>query len=104
MIFRPVPLLIQHPVSLRKRTDATPLSFFFLDWRELKRPESSMAIACDSTSANRPPKYPGEDTTPTSQREIRGWYAYGIAAEVFAVCGVGMAIPFAFYCAIYWQR
>lgn len=52
-----------------------------------------MAIASDSTSANRPPRYPGEDTTPTSQREIRGWYAYGIAAEVFAVCGVGMSMP-----------
>jgi hypothetical protein len=37
----------------------------------------------------RPPRYPGEDTTPTSRKEIWGWYAYGIAAEVFAVCGVG---------------
>jgi len=55
-----------------------------------------MVIASDSTSANRPPKYPGEDTTPTSQREIRGWYAYGIAAEVFAVCGVGMVMPLLF--------
>lgn len=55
-----------------------------------------MAIASDSASVNRPPKYPGEDTTPTSQREIRGWYAYGIAAEVFAVCGVGMVMPLLF--------
>lgn len=39
----------------------------------------------------RPPRYSGEDTTPTSKREIWGWYAYGIAAEVFAVCGVGKA-------------
>ena len=37
----------------------------------------------------RPPRYVGEDTTPTSRREILGWYSYGIAAEVFAVCGVG---------------
>ncbi|KAI9035409.1 MFS transporter [Aspergillus affinis] len=41
----------------------------------------------------RPPRYPGEDTTPTSRREILGWYAYGIAAEVFAVCGVGSFLP-----------
>ncbi|KAF7586054.1 Autophagy protein 22 [Aspergillus hancockii] len=41
----------------------------------------------------RPPRYPGEDTTPTSKREIWGWYAYGIAAEVFAVCGVGSFLP-----------
>lgn len=38
----------------------------------------------------RPPRYANEDTSPTSQREILGWYAYGVAAEVFAVCGVGM--------------
>lgn len=42
----------------------------------------------------RPPRYPGEDTTPTGRKEILGWYAYGIAAEVFAVCGVGtLAYP-----------
>ncbi|KAL4892504.1 autophagy-related protein 22-1 [Aspergillus ambiguus] len=41
----------------------------------------------------RPPRYPGEDTTPTSRREILGWYAYGVAAEVFAVCGVGSFLP-----------
>lgn len=49
-----------------------------------------MAIGADSAAGQRPAKYPGEDTTPTSKREIWGWYAYGIAAEVFAVCGVGM--------------
>ncbi|KAJ5641346.1 Major facilitator superfamily domaingeneral substrate transporter [Penicillium lividum] len=41
----------------------------------------------------RPPRYAGEDTTPTTRREILGWYAYGIAAEVFAVCGVGSFLP-----------
>ncbi|KAJ5953041.1 Major facilitator superfamily domain general substrate transporter [Penicillium vulpinum] len=41
----------------------------------------------------RPPRYTGEDTTPTSRREILGWYSYGIAAEVFAVCGVGSFLP-----------
>lgn len=40
-------------------------------------------------SHQRTPRYPGEDTTPTSKQEIWGWYAYGIAAEVFAVCAVG---------------
>ncbi|CAI7592460.1 unnamed protein product [Penicillium glandicola] len=41
----------------------------------------------------RPPRYAAEDTTPTSRREILGWYSYGIAAEVFAVCGVGSFLP-----------
>ena len=35
------------------------------------------------------PRYEGEDTRPTSEKELRGWFSYGIAAEVYAVCGVG---------------
>ncbi|PYH87587.1 MFS transporter family protein [Aspergillus ellipticus CBS 707.79] len=41
----------------------------------------------------RAPRYPGEDMTPTTRKELWGWYAYGIAAEVFAVCGVGSFLP-----------
>jgi UMF1 family MFS transporter len=41
----------------------------------------------------RAPRYEGEDTSETSEREIRGWYLYGLAAEVFAVCGVGKWYP-----------
>lgn len=38
---------------------------------------------------DRPVRYANEDTSPTTERELRGWYSYGIAAEVFAVAGVG---------------
>lgn len=34
-------------------------------------------------------KYVGEDTRPTSKRELAGWYSYGWAAEVFVVCAMG---------------
>lgn len=34
-------------------------------------------------------RYEGEDTSPTTRRELNGWYAYPIAAEVFAVVAVG---------------
>ncbi|KAL6236129.1 autophagy-related protein 22-2 [Aspergillus navahoensis] len=44
-------------------------------------------------SDSRSPRYRGQDTSPTDRREIWGWYAYGIAAEVFAVCGVGSFLP-----------
>ncbi|PYH86056.1 hypothetical protein BO82DRAFT_326055 [Aspergillus uvarum CBS 121591] len=47
----------------------------------------------DEEFSSRTPRYAGEDTTPTSRQEIWGWYAYGIAAEVFAVCGVGSFLP-----------
>jgi UMF1 family MFS transporter len=39
---------------------------------------------------SRAPRYPGEDTRLTSAKELTGWYSYGWAAEVFAICGVGM--------------
>ncbi|ROT35458.1 hypothetical protein SODALDRAFT_283703 [Sodiomyces alkalinus F11] len=32
-------------------------------------------------------KYPGEDTRPTSQKELAGWYAYSFAAETYVICG-----------------
>jgi UMF1 family MFS transporter len=41
----------------------------------------------------RPPRYAGEDTRPTSQLELRGWYSYGLAAEIFEICGTGSFLP-----------
>ena len=38
-----------------------------------------------------PPQYAGEDTRLTSRKELAGWYAYGFAAEVFVICGIGKA-------------
>lgn len=34
-------------------------------------------------------RYEGEDVSATTNRELNGWYAYPIAAEVFAVVAVG---------------
>lgn len=39
--------------------------------------------------AARAPRFEGEDVSPTTERELRGWYSTGLAAEIFAVCGVG---------------
>ncbi|KAF2839810.1 autophagy-related protein 22-1 [Patellaria atrata CBS 101060] len=42
----------------------------------------------------RVPRYQDDDTRPTSKKELWGWYCSGIAAEVFAVCGVaGSFLP-----------
>lgn len=38
-------------------------------------------------------RYIDEDTTPTTERELYGWYSYAIAAEVFAVSGTGSFLP-----------
>ena len=40
-----------------------------------------------------PPAYAGEDTRPTSRKELLGFYTYSFAAEVFVVCGLGAFIP-----------
>lgn len=40
-----------------------------------------------------PPAYEGEDTRPTSRKELLGFYTYSFAAEVFVVCGLGAFIP-----------
>lgn len=48
----------------------------------------------DDTVQRMVPRYEGEDTSPTTHRELLGWYSYGLAAEVFAVCGVGMVQRF----------
>ncbi|CAG8303521.1 unnamed protein product [Penicillium salamii] len=39
------------------------------------------------------PQFPGDDTRPTSKRELAGWYCYGWAAEVFVVCAMGSFLP-----------
>jgi hypothetical protein len=33
-----------------------------------------------------------ENTQITTDKELWGWYSYGLAAEVFAVCGVGESL------------
>jgi len=44
----------------------------------------------DETATSQPRvRYEGEDISPTTTRELHGWYAYPIAAEVFAVVAVG---------------
>jgi MFS transporter, UMF1 family len=39
------------------------------------------------------PSYSGQDTRPTSSKELLGWYSYAWAAEVFVVCGIGSFVP-----------
>ncbi|TIA14516.1 MFS general substrate transporter [Aureobasidium pullulans] len=54
---------------------------------------SIMERDSESNGYDRPRRYENEDVTPTSDRELKGWYAYGLAAEVFAVAGVGSFLP-----------
>jgi UMF1 family MFS transporter len=47
----------------------------------------------DAERPHQPLRYEHEDASPTTKRELRGWYSYAIAAEVFAVVGVGKLAP-----------
>lgn len=47
----------------------------------------------DEEETARTPRYDGEDVSPTTDRELKGWYFAGLAAEVYAVCGVGSFGP-----------
>lgn len=55
--------------------------------------ESLSDTSFNMQHAAHPPHYEGEDTRLTSDRELRGFYMYGWAAEVFVVCGIGSFIP-----------
>jgi hypothetical protein len=37
-------------------------------------------------------QYEGEDVRLTSRKELSGWYSYGFAAEVFAICAMGKSL------------
>ncbi|KAI9731691.1 MAG: Autophagy protein 22 [Cirrosporium novae-zelandiae] len=50
-------------------------------------------MAIEEAPLRRHPRYTGEDTRLTSKKELMGWYAYSLAAEIFAVCGVGSFLP-----------
>jgi hypothetical protein len=49
---------------------------------------TSKSMSRDNGAA-RAPRFEGEDVSPTTERELRGWYSTGLAAEIYAVCGVG---------------
>lgn len=58
---------------------------------ELSRSSGDQEDMGPDASINR---YPGEDTRLTSKKELSGWYAYGFAAEVFVICGMGSYYSF----------
>ncbi|QSZ33567.1 hypothetical protein DSL72_005135 [Monilinia vaccinii-corymbosi] len=47
----------------------------------------------DGGSGLRAPRYPAEDTSPTTDRELRGFFCYGLAAEAFGICAIGSFLP-----------
>lgn len=64
-------------------------SFEADDERSSSADHDSMGPDIGSAHRDIPAQYAGEDTRLTSRKELSGWYAYGFAAEVFVICGIG---------------
>ncbi|SPN96724.1 probable Autophagy-related protein 22 [Cephalotrichum gorgonifer] len=47
----------------------------------------------ETPPADPAPRYAGEDTRPTSTKELAGWYMYAFAAETYVICGISSFIP-----------
>ncbi|KAK2762814.1 Autophagy protein 22 [Arachnomyces sp. PD_36] len=91
---RPSPL---HPNSrdYSKASFASPTPSFEADDEDSFLGGSTMEPDDDDLlgRGQRDPPYPGDDPRPTSRKELAGWYCYGWAAEVFAVCAIGSFLP-----------
>lgn len=83
----------QHPqraasVNSAKRSYRSHSSSFEAD-DERSSSADHESMGPDEAFRDGPPQYPGEDTRLTGRKELSGWYAYGFAAEVFVICGMG---------------
>lgn len=88
---------LQPPFSLRQQSSAH-FSSRSAEADDERSYPSSHASSMDPSSLDdegdlTPPSYDGEDTRPTSRKELAGFYAYSFAAEVFVICGLGAFIP-----------
>jgi UMF1 family MFS transporter len=85
----------QRPAIARNASSPSKLSVISISQSNEADDEQSLSShhSFDMDSTDEPPHYAGEDTRLTSNRELRGFYMYGWAAEVFVVCGIGSFIP-----------
>ncbi|KFY89637.1 hypothetical protein V498_06362 [Pseudogymnoascus sp. VKM F-4517 (FW-2822)] len=89
---RPLPERLQSTTSIKYSLRSHSSSFEADDERSSSDVERTMG---PDTGGHRTAgsQYAGEDTRLTSKRELAGWYAYGFAAEVFVICGMGSFVP-----------
>ncbi|KAK3996421.1 putative autophagy-related protein 22 [Cladorrhinum sp. PSN332] len=76
-----------------ERSDNSSVEEFGMMSGSIRSRRSSDSGSLFANSHLPPPRYPGEDTRPTSNKELAGWYAYAFAAEVYVICGIASFIP-----------
>ncbi|CAL3968755.1 unnamed protein product [Diplocarpon coronariae] len=89
----PRPYQAQRAISANstKRSFRSHTSSFEAD--DERSSSANETMGPDPGFRNGPSQYEDEDTRLTSRKELSGWYAYGFAAEVFVLCGMGSFIP-----------
>lgn len=85
---RPLPERLNSTASIKHSLRSHSSSFEADD--ELSSSDTERVMGPNTRGHRRAgSQYVGEDTRLTSKRELAGWYAYGFAAEVFVICGMG---------------
>lgn len=90
-----LPVPPPRPYFLRNASSQSKVSVPSISQSNEADDEQSLSSDQSSDMDSNPdaPHYDGEDTRLTSSKELRGFYMYGWAAEVFVVCGIGSFIP-----------
>ncbi|KAK2005098.1 autophagy protein Atg22 [Colletotrichum falcatum] len=91
----PAPRLWSRLSTLSKRSFRSFTSDFEAD-DERSDTESDYERMSGSSSdgfPHGPGRYYGEDSRPTSKKELSGWYVYAFAAETYVICAIGSFIP-----------
>ncbi|KAI1802446.1 autophagy-related protein 22 [Daldinia bambusicola] len=68
-------------------------SFEADDERSTSTESGRMTPAPSIENGSPPGRYHGEDTRPTSSKELAGWYMYAFAAETYVICAISSFIP-----------
>ncbi|KAJ9157390.1 Autophagy-related protein [Pleurostoma richardsiae] len=89
----PAPRLFSRLSHISKKSFLSHSSSFEADDERSTTPSGSLDEVLDRMTSRSssfhfsPPRYPGEDTRPTSSKELAGWYMYAFAAETYVICG-----------------
>jgi len=94
----PAPRLFSRLSHISKKSFLSHSSSFEADDERSTTPSGSLDEVLDRMTSRSssfhfsPPRYPGEDTRPTSSKELAGWYMYAFAAETYVICGKSSTI------------
>ncbi|KAK5048158.1 hypothetical protein LTR84_005828 [Exophiala bonariae] len=87
------PPLLPHQLSQSRASLISPTPSVEADDERDSSSDDSDSAMDDLDDPRDDSTYADQDTRPTSRKELWGWYSYGWAAEVFAICAMGSFLP-----------